>query len=241
MKGPAFYATSGGGWRDWWVVLHPPYTAWHLSYVVIGACVAPNVRLTTLLATLLAFFLAVGVAAHTFDELNGRPLGTGIPAGVLVMVGLAGLAGAVGFGIAGVSRVGPWLVPFIAVGTFLVLAYDLELMGGRFHTDVGFAAAWGAFPVLTSYFAQAGDLALPAGAMAVGALGLSWAQRVLSTPARTLRRRAVDAGGTVTLADGTSFALDRQILLAPLERALKSLSWSTVALAVGLALYRLAG
>ena len=24
-------------WRDWWTLLHPPYTAWHLSYVVIGA------------------------------------------------------------------------------------------------------------------------------------------------------------------------------------------------------------
>ncbi len=27
---PAFYAAGTGGWRDWWTLLHPPYTAWHL-------------------------------------------------------------------------------------------------------------------------------------------------------------------------------------------------------------------
>jgi hypothetical protein len=47
---PAYYAASPGGWRDWWTLLHPPYTAWHLSYVVIGAALAPRVSLTPLLA-----------------------------------------------------------------------------------------------------------------------------------------------------------------------------------------------
>ena len=76
---PAFYAARAGGWRDWWTLLHPPYTAWHLAYVVIGACLAPTVNLTRLIATLLAFFCAVGLAAHSLDELHGRPLGTHIP------------------------------------------------------------------------------------------------------------------------------------------------------------------
>ena len=34
---PAFYALQPGGWRDYVTLLHPPYTAWHLSYVAIGA------------------------------------------------------------------------------------------------------------------------------------------------------------------------------------------------------------
>ena len=34
---PAFYALAPGGWRDWWTLLHPPYTMWHLSYVALGA------------------------------------------------------------------------------------------------------------------------------------------------------------------------------------------------------------
>ena len=39
---PAYYAARPGGWRDWWTLLHPPYTAWHLSYSVIGAALAPR-------------------------------------------------------------------------------------------------------------------------------------------------------------------------------------------------------
>ena len=38
---PAFYALDSGGWRDYWSLLHPPYTLWHLSFVAIGACVVP--------------------------------------------------------------------------------------------------------------------------------------------------------------------------------------------------------
>ena len=77
---PAFYALSPGGWRDYWSLLHPPYTLWHLSYVAMGAATADAIELAWLGETLLAFFLAMGVAAHALDELNGRPLGTRIPA-----------------------------------------------------------------------------------------------------------------------------------------------------------------
>ena len=58
---PAFYALRSGGWRDWWTLLHPPYTAWHLSYVVFGAAVAPRLDGGRLGATVLAALLAVGV------------------------------------------------------------------------------------------------------------------------------------------------------------------------------------
>ena len=236
---PAYYAASPGGWRDWWTLLHPPYTAWHLSYVVIGAALAPRVSLTPLLATLIAFFLAVGLAAHALDELNGRPLQTRIPAPTLVAVTVAGLAGAVAFGVAGVARVGWVLLPFMIVGPALVIAYNAELFGGIIHTDLGFAAAWGAFPVLTAYTAQTGRLAVAPVLAALAALAMSAAQRRLSTPARTLRRRSVRVEGTVTLADGQVVAVDQVALLAPLEGALRAMSWGLVLLAAGLALARL--
>jgi hypothetical protein len=236
---PAYYAASPGGWRDWWTLLHPPYTAWHLSYVVIGAALAPRVSLTPLLATLIAFFLAVGLAAHALDELNGRPLQTRIPSPALVAVAVAGLAGAVALGAAGVARAGWALVPFMIVGPFLVIAYNAELFGGIIHTDLGFATAWGAFPVLTAYAAQTGRLALAPVLAALAALGMSAAQRRLSTPARTLRRRSVRVEGSITLADGQVTAVDQQSLLAPLEGALRAMSWSLVLLAAALALARL--
>jgi hypothetical protein len=238
---PAFYARPGGtgGWRDWWALLHPPYTAWHLSYVVIGACLAPSVDGVHLLATVLAFFLAVGVAAHAADELHDRPLGTGISRRALVAATAAGLAGAVAIGVAGVVRVGPGLLPFILVGAVVVLAYNLEVLGGRLHTAATFALAWGAFPVLTAYYAQVERLSGAAVAAAVAASALSAAQRQLSTPARTLRRRVRTADVTLTLRDGSRPRLAVEDLLAPLEGTLRWLTAATVALALALALARL--
>jgi hypothetical protein len=236
---PAFYAARQGRLRDWWTLLHPPYTAWHLSYVVIGAALAPKVKLAPLVATLVAFFLAVGLAAHALDELHGRPLRTKIPGPVLVAVTIAGLAGAVGLGVAGVLRVGWVLIPFMLAGPLLVVAYNAELFGGLVHTDAGFAAAWGAFPLLTSYVAQTGALSAGSLLAAGAAFALSAAQRSLSTPARLLRRRTAGVTGIVTLADGSTIALDSGRLLQPLEQALRALSWSIVLLAAALAIARL--
>ncbi len=236
---PAFYAARPGAWRDWWNVLHPPYTAWHLSYVVIGAALAPHVAASRLLATLIAFFLAVGVAAHALDEIRGRPLGTRIPASLLVAVSSLALAGAVALGIAGLSRIGWPLLPFLVLGPLLVLAYNLEWFGGVIHTDFGFAAAWGAFPVLTAYVAQAAALSGGAVLAALFALALSAAQRRLSTPARLIRRKASGVAGHLTLRDGRVVPLDEQTLLAPLEAALRALSWAVVLLAASLAVTRL--
>jgi len=236
---PAYYAARQGPWRDWWTLLHPPYTAWHLSYVVLGAALAPHVKLEPLLATLIAFFLAVGLAAHALDEFHGRPLRTRIPNGVLIAVTVVGLAGAISLGVAGVLRVGWVLVPFLLAGPLLVVAYNVELFGGIVHTDAGFAAAWGTFPLLTSYVAQTG--ALSAGSVLAGAaaFGLSAAQRSLSTPARLVRRRSTSVTGLITLSDGEALVLDADRMLAPLERALRAMSWSLVLLAAAFAIARL--
>ena len=151
---------------DWWTLLHPPYTLWHVSYAVLGASLAPHVDWTVLAATALAFFLAVGLAAHALDELNGRPLRTAIADRMLWGVAVGALAGAVTLGAVGVSRRGPALIPFIVVGVGLVLGYNLELFGGRLHTDLGFAAAWGGFPVVVGFVAQAPPLTGGAGSNA---------------------------------------------------------------------------
>lgn len=239
---PSFYATSTtwnrSTWADWWVLLHPPYTMWHLAYVAIGATLAPRFDASRLLATLIAFFLAVGVCAHTLDELHGRPLGTRVPARILIAAAGVSLAGAVFLGAAGVARIGPGLIVFIIVGVILTCGYNLELFGGHLHNDITFAAAWGAFPVLTAYYAQAETLRLPALAAAAGAYGLSVTQRSLSTPARALRRHVQSIDGTITYDDGSSDALSSRSLLAPLETALKTTAWGIVAIAVALVTFR---
>jgi hypothetical protein len=221
---PAFYALAPGSWRDWWTLLHPPYTVWHLSYVVIGASLTPDVNLRWLGETLLAFFLAMGLAAHALDELHSRPLGTQISRGVLIGVAAVGLAGAVALGIDGMIQVSPWLGTFIVAGAFLVIAYNLELFGGAFHSDLWFALAWGAFPVLTAAFAQTAELRVAALVAAMACAVLSAAQRVLSTPVRRLRRHVVAVRGDLTLDDGAQEPIDSGALRAAPERALRLLS-----------------
>jgi hypothetical protein len=241
---PAFYALSPGGWRDIVTVLHPPYTAWHLSYVALGAAAAPVLHPARLWAALGAFFLAVGVAAHALDELRGHPLGTRLSDRTLATAAGLALAGAVGIGIAGLFIVSWTLLPFILAGAFAVLAYNLELFGGRFHTDFWFAAAWGAFPALTGFWSNALGIhsageAVAGVAVAVACFGLSLAQRRLSTPVRELRRRTLSVSGTQVLADGTEREITAERLSAPLDGALKALSASVVLLAVAAVAIRL--
>jgi len=236
---PAFYARRGSVVSDWWTLLHPPYTAWHLSYVALGAAVAPTRDWTALALSLLAFFLAVGLAAHALDELRGRPLRTEISASTLWAVSGLALAGAVGLGIAGAffHRGPDWALALaIPVGATLVVGYNLELFEGRLHNNHVFAWAWGGFPVAVGYLAQSPPRSLTLGvaavAMTVGGVGTAYAQRFLSTPARQLRRRTTSVSGTLTPTDGAPVELDRDLLLDPLERALRSLSWALPVLAL---------
>ena len=236
---PAFYALPPGGWRDYWSLLHPPYTLWHLSYVVIGACLAPTLELRWLGETLLAFFLAMGLAAHALDELNGRPLRTRIPDGLLRAIAVVGLAGAIGLGLHGTLEVSPWLWAFIGAGAFLVVAYNLELFGGAFHSDLWFALAWGAFPVLTAYFAQTATVRVEAVFAAGACAALSAAQRVLSTPVRRLRRTVVTVSGELETTDGVREPIDASTLRAAPERALRWLSVAVPSVAAAMLVARL--
>ena len=229
---PAFYALAPGGWRDWWTLLHPPYTIWHLSYVALGASTVAEVDLYRLGMSLLGFFLGVGLAAHALDELRGRPLGTSIPDRVLQGLAAVSLAGAAAVGVVGIVQVSAWLTLFIVVGAFLVVAYNLELLGGAFHSDLWFALAWGGFPALTGAFAQRGRLELTAVLVAAACVAISAAQRTLSTPVRRLRRRVADVEGTITYRDGTTEQIGAEVIRSAPETALQLLSIAMPMLAV---------
>jgi hypothetical protein len=239
LEGPAFYALRPGGWRDALTLLHPPYTAWHLSYVAIGAALAPHLYGYRLVWTLLAFLLGVGVAAHALDELHGRPLGTSWSDRTLVALATLSLAGAVAIGVVGAIAISLWLLVFVAAGVILTAAYNLELFGGALHSDLWFAFAWGAFPALTSYWAQAEELRAEALLVAAGCLMLSVAQRRLSTPVRELRRRTVALTGEQQLTSGRIVEIDPARIAAPMEGALMACALGMVLLATGLVAARL--
>jgi hypothetical protein len=239
LERPAFYAMRPGGWRDLVTVVHPPYTAWHLSNVAFGAAAATEIHTDRFIATLAAFFLAVGIGAHTLDELNGRPLKTQLSDRTLIGLAVVSLTGAIGIGIAGCFVISASLVPFVVAGGFIVVAYNLELFGGRFHTDFWLAASWGAFPALTSWWVNTLSFGsaktVVAGALVtVGCFGLTTVQRRLSTPVRRLRRRTVSVSGEQRLDDGTVIELNAAEIAGPLDGSLRGLSWAVVALAIGL-------
>ena len=236
---PAFYALRPGGWRDIVTLLHPPYTAWHLSYVALGAAAAPVIHADRLAAALGAFFLAVGISAHALDELSGRPLGTRLKRGTLIALAVTGLIGAVAIGVVGIVTVSPLLIPLVVAGAVLVPAYNLELAGGRLHSDAWFALAWGAFPAFTGYFVNALTIRIEGILVAAACFLLSKAQRTLSTPARELRRRTASLTGEQRLTDGSVVQLSAQRLSDPLERALSAMWLALVLLAVGLVAVKL--
>ncbi|HEX2088900.1 MAG TPA: hypothetical protein VHI54_03050 [Actinomycetota bacterium] len=235
---PAFYALRAGGWRDYVTLLHVPYTLWHLSYVVFGAAVAPLMDGRRLAATLVGFLLGVGLTAHALDELNGRPLQTKISERTLWTIAIVALVAAVALGVVGAIEVSWWLLAFVAFGGFIVVAYNLELFGGRFHSDLWFALSWGAFPALTAYFSQTATIRAEAVFVSVACLFLTAAQRRLSTPVRELRRKVVSVEGRLVLRDGTEVLVsDTSLRMAP-EGALRALSMALPLLAVGLAVAR---
>jgi len=235
----AFYALRPGGWRDLVTLLHPPYTAWHLSYVALGAAAAPHVHAGRVAATLVAFFLAVGVAAHALDELRGRPLRTCLSDRLLWGLAVAGLTGALALGALGAFTVSLGLLGFMVAGAIAVLAYNLELFGGAIHNSAGFALAWGGLPALTGYWINALALRPPGVVVALACVLLSLAQRRLSTAARELRRRTVALTGRQLFSSGDEVELSAVRLAEPLEGALGALATALPLLAAGLVLARL--
>ena len=235
---PAFYSLAPGGWRDYVTLLHPPYTLWHLSYVVIGAALAPHFDAALVGWTLGAFFLALGVGAHALDELRGHPLRLQIPTRVLVALALTSVAAAAAIGIVIAARQDLWLLVFVGAGAFLVFAYNLELFGGAFHSDAWFALGWGAFPLLTAYFASARTVRVEALAAAGFAVLLSHTQRILSTQVRDVRRRVTAVTGRIDFADGRAAAIEAETLTRVPERALRALCGAVIVLAVALVLLR---
>lgn len=243
LEGPAFYALQPGGWRDLVTLLHVPYTAWTLGYVMLGAAAAPEVHWDRVLASCGIVFLTIGFTAHALDELQGRPLGTKLSDRTLVALAAVSFLVALGIGIAGMIVVSPTLT-FFMVGAFLIPAYNLELFGGRFHTGFWFATTWGVLPTLTGWWPNTlaidtVGVALAGAGVVVASFWLASAQRVLSVPVRELRRRTVSVEGRQQLRDGTSRELTAASLAAPLDGALRILAYTVPLLGAALLAVRL--
>jgi hypothetical protein len=234
---PAFYGRTGTTWGDLLTVLHPPYTAWHLSYVVFGATLATELDVLRLAGTLTAFFFGTGVAAHALDEWHSHPLGTRFGSATLLALSAGGITASMAVAVAGAFVISPWVLAWAAAGALLAMGYTLE-WHRLLHTDLTFGLAWGGFPVLVGHWAQTEQVSLAALVIALAATLLSLAQRTLSKPARFVRRNALDASVTFEGPAGIE-RWPRNRLLATWELPLKLLSAAAVTLATGLLVMRL--
>jgi hypothetical protein len=232
VKRPAYYAPVGTLSGDLIALLHPPYTAWHLSHVAIGAALAPRIDWPVLAATLLAFFLGTGVAAHAIDEINGRPLHTALSDRSLTLLAVGGLIGSLVIAAVGAVRLSPWVLAWAGIGVLLAAGYGLE-KPAALHTSLGFALAWGGFPVLVGFWAQTETITIGAIVVAGAATLISMVQRALSTPARYVRRHTDKAEMTLVRGESED-RWDEEKILATWERPLRLLAWFMVALALGM-------
>lgn len=224
----AFYAHTGSRRADLVSLLHLPYTLWHVSYVAIGAALADTVDWLILAGSLLAFVVGLGVGAHALDEVKSRPLATSLSDRMLWALGLGAMLVAAIIAVVGAFVVSPWVPAWAAVGVLLATGYALEWP--VIHSDLGFALAWGGFPVLVGYWAQTRTISPSVIVVGAAATLLSLAQRRLSTSARFVRRRTTES--VVKFDGGRQW--ERAELLATWETSLRLLAWTTAALAVGL-------
>jgi hypothetical protein len=180
-----------------------------------------------------AFAFGLGVGAHALDELHDRPLSTDLSNGWLRVLGWGGLAVGASVAVAAAAVISPLALLWGGAGVVLAAGYALE-WSPLIHSTVGFGMAWGAFPVLVGYWAQTEQVSLAALAVAAAATALSMVQRVLSTPARHVRR---NTDAAVAVIGGSNW--ERSELLATWERPLRLLVVAHVLLAFGLLLSHL--
>lgn len=214
-------------------MLHLPYTLMVLSFVILGAALAPTVSWTLLGGTLLAYFLGLGIGAHFLDQIPG--MGSRYvrhwPSWALWTGGFLSIAGAVTIGVVGAIRyVGLPLLILVGVQALCAVGYPLaRWFGGALHRDSVFALSWGSLPFVTSYYAQAGTLsflsvtaAVPLAVVALVEIRLSRASRRLRAEARTFSSHP----SLTSSRPGCSFR--------DFDRALQVLSLATIAVAFGL-------
>jgi hypothetical protein len=237
---PSWYSSKNTGIvSDFINLLHPPYTLWHLSYVLIGISLSPGIYFDRSIAVLVAFFLGLGLGAHALDETMGNPLRTRISKTRLYIVGFVSLSVAILIGLYYVIELSFLILPFVAIESFFAVTYNLEIFEKRFHTDIVFALSWGSIPFLTGYFVNSLSLSISSLVMALGIGLLTYVQRTLSTQARMFRRN-IDGVQSINLVTGDRIPMSSQELISPAEKSLKALTLMVFALSVALILARLA-
>lgn len=165
-----------------------PYTLMNASYVLVGSLVAPSVDYGRMAGMALVYLLAVGVAAHSLDAMApNRPWGGFLSRSQLAGLAVAALIPACALGLYYAFTAALILLPLGLIELFFLLCYNLELVGGRFHTDFWFAFSWGFLPVLAGFAVQTGTLTLASAAAGLFGFFTAYVEINASRPYKALK------------------------------------------------------
>ncbi|HXQ93225.1 MAG TPA: hypothetical protein VN739_09500 [Nitrososphaerales archaeon] len=237
---PSWYSLDGRGTlSDIVNLIHPPYTLWHLSYIVIGIALSPVIHADRSIAVLVSYFLGLGIGAHALDETMGNPLQTKLSKGRLYLIGFSSLTAAISIGLYYVFTVSLLILPIILAEVFFALAYNLEAFDKRFHNTFVFALSWGVLPFFTGYFINSLSLSVGVLAASVGIGLLTYVQRTLSLQARSIRRNIKSPIQKLKLENGEEINVTGKDLISPAEKSLKALTLMIFVFAIALLLQKL--
>lgn len=200
-----------------------------LSYTLIGTMVAPEVHWDRVVAILIGYFFALGIAAHALDALGSKrikPWGAVFSSRELLLLAIISLIIAYSIGIYFIIFYAPFLWVIAILEGFFVVAYNLEWFQGRFHTDHWFVFSWGFLPVLAGYVLQTNRLSISAIVLASSAALLSYVEITASRPYKETKRNF------------SILSLEDIARVIRYERILKSISFGTILLGLAMALWR---
>ena len=217
-----------------------------LSYVLIGAVLAPVIYSDRVGITLLAYFLGLGLSAHALNELHAAHWTGKLGRMELTVVFVLPLVGALALGVYGMLKLfsvsesvfAPVaLMIFVIVETFFLFAYNTDAFNGRFHSDLWFAFSWAALPTLISYYVNALTITPEALLVSLAMAATAGIEINLSRWCKDFRRRS--SLTELQFADGTHQSMSTVELVARPEKALKLIVVAVDAIAIGLIIYRL--
>jgi len=175
-----------------------PYSLMNASYVLIGSLLAPSIHYDRMAGMAVVYLLSVGVAAHALDAMGpNKPWGEFLSRRQLGWLAAGALVPALAIGLYYAIEAAPLLIPLGLVELFFLLAYNLELLGGRFHTDLWFAVSWGFLPVLAGFVVQTDSLSLASVAGGFFGLFTAFVEISASRPYKSLKRQPGNATAPV--------------------------------------------
>jgi hypothetical protein len=222
MTGSTWYSAQGSWLREFWTLLHLPYTLMAICFVLIGISLNRPIDLPIAGLLCLAYFLGLGIAAHCFDQLPGQ--GTVyvkiITPLQLQFIGVGALGVAVGVGISMATHLHLWIIiPCMIVQTFFAFAYPMkQLFRGYFHTNFWFAVGFGAIPFtvgyLVSWYTSPVHTTVFPAVWAIACLCVSYIEILLSRHVRYWRKTS-----PVMHHAGREFTVDEQLYTGSWKRA----------------------